>query len=102
MQFFNSWFNLILIAVFGVFAYRFLKFGGLLGAFFGSRVSRTIGKIDLGLGAGSALRVHQLENGNIVVEQSSRVLLGAPTLAFPLNRDNTIRLIALLNEAANA
>jgi hypothetical protein len=104
MQFFNSWFNLIVIAVFGFFAFRFLIFGSLRGAFYGSRVSRKVGEIDIRQRAGSTttLRVFQLADGSIVLEKSSHVLFGAPSQAFGINRDSAIKLVALLKEATNA
>ncbi len=104
MQFPDPLFSLIVIGVLAFIAFRVWKFGGFRGALYGSRVLRTIGEIDLGqrAGATTTLRVHQLENGNIVVEQSSRAMLGASMQGFPLSRDNTIKLIALLKEAANA
>jgi hypothetical protein len=104
VQFPDALFFLVFAAVAGFFLFRFFKYGGLRGALYGSRIARTIGEVDLGrvAGASTTLRVHLLENGTVVVEQSSRALLGASLQGVPMSRENAARLVALLMEAANA
>lgn len=104
MQFPDGLFSLVFAAVVIFFVFRFVKYGGLRGALYGSRIARTIGEVDLGrvAGASTTLRVHLLENGNVVVEQSSRALLGVSLQGVPMSRENAGRLVALLEEAANA
>jgi hypothetical protein len=97
-------FFVVFAGVAGFFLFRFIKYGGLRGALYGSRIARTLDEIDLGRAAGTTttLRVHLLENGNVVVEHSSRALLGASIQGFPMNRENANRLVSLLKEATNA
>jgi hypothetical protein len=100
MQFIDGLFFLVFAAVASFFVFRFFKYGGLRGALYGSRIVRTIGEVDLGRVAGTTttLRVHLLENGSVVVEQSSRALLGASLQGVPMSRENAGRLIALLRK----
>ncbi len=51
------------------------------------------------MGATTTLRVHILDDGQIVLEQSSRAALGASLSGLPLTSAETDRLIALLQQA---
>jgi hypothetical protein len=101
MEVIDNLFWIPFAAVAGFFLYRFLKHGSLRGMLYGSPVARTIGEVELGrkLGATTTLRVHILDNGQIVLEQSSRATLGASLSGLPLSSDETDRLIALLQQA---
>jgi hypothetical protein len=93
------WIPFAALAVF--FLYRFLKHRSLRGMLYGSAVARTIGEIPLGqrMGATTTLRVHILENGQIVLEQSSRAALGASLSGIPLSAAEADSLVALLQQA---
>jgi hypothetical protein len=97
---FDSLFPLVFVAIAGYFLYRFVKYGGLRGVLYGSTVARTIGEIPLPRRAGTTttLRVHILEDGRIVLEQSSRALLAASISGLPMNSADVDRLIALLRQ----
>ena len=83
------------------FLYRFVKYGGLRGALYGSAVARTVGEVELerSSGATTTLRVHVLEDGRIILEVSSRATLAATMHGYPMSADNTGQLIALLQQA---
>ena len=51
------------------------------------------------MGTTTTLRVHVLEDGQIVLEQSSRALLAASMNGTPLTVTEADRLIALLQQA---
>jgi hypothetical protein len=88
-------------AVAAYFLYRFLRHGSLRGMLYGSSVSRTIGEVEIGrwMGTTTTLRVHVLENGKIVLENSSRAFLAASISGTPLSTSQADRLIALLQQA---
>jgi len=83
------------------FLNRFVKYGGLRGALYGSAVARTAGEVELerSSGATTTLRVHVLEDGRIILEVSSRATLSATMHGYPMSADNTGQLIALLQQA---
>ena len=97
-------FYAIPLGIAAFFLFRFLKYGGFRGALYGSRVVRTVGELELGrkAGATATLRVHVLENGDIVLEQSARALLGASINGIPLSRDHARTVAELLKRAADA
>ena len=91
----------VIVAVFGYFVFRFFKHGGLRGALYGSPVVKTFGDIQLArfAGATSTLRVHLLEDGRIVLEQSSRAMLAASMRGIPMGPIDADQLIKLLQRA---
>jgi len=101
MEVLDNFFWVPIAAIAAFFLYRFLTHGGLRGMLYGSAVARTIGEVELGrrMATTTTLRVHVLENGQIVLEQSSRALLAASMNGTPLSTDETDRLIALLQQA---
>ena len=64
----------VVAALLGYFGFRFFKYRGFRGAFYGSRLVRTVGELQLQpfLGISTKLRVHVLEDGRIVLEKSRR------------------------------
>ena len=84
-----------------IILFRILKYGGIRGALYGAAVARTIGEIELTrkMGLALMLRVHVLENDQIVIEQSSRGTLSSSISGIPLNNSETDKLIALLQQA---
>lgn len=101
MEGFDKFFLIPFVVVVGFFVYRFLKHGGMRGMLYGSGVARTVGEVQLERRRGmtTTLRVHVLENGEVVLEQSSRALLAASINGVPLSSTEADRLIALLKEA---
>jgi hypothetical protein len=101
MEVLDNYFWVPFAALAAFFLYRILKHGSLRGMLYGSAVARTIGEVDLGrrMGATTTLRIHVLENGQIVLEQSSRAALGASLSGMPLSTAEADRLIALLQQA---
>jgi hypothetical protein len=85
----------------GWFLYRFVRHGGLRGVLYGSAVSRTVGEVEVAHygSTRTILRVHVLEDGRIVLEQSTRALLAASMNGHPLTADQADRLIFLLQQA---
>jgi hypothetical protein len=83
------------------FLYRFIKYGGLRGALYGSAIARTVGEVELDRSTSmtTTLRVHVLEDGRIILEVSSRATLAATMHGYPMSADNTAQLIALLQQA---
>ena len=104
MEIFDSIIPIIIFFCFCFFLFRFFKFSGLRGMIYGSRVADTFGEIDLGKKAGTnnILRVHKLENGKIVVEQTSKAIFGASMQGFPMERNKAIELIQSLQKATDA
>src|SRR5262245_50208326 len=88
-------------AVAAFLLFRFLKYGGMRGMLYGSAVARTVGEVELERkwGITTTLRVHVLENGKVVLEQSSRALLSASLNGNLLSQSEAERLIALLQQA---
>ena len=88
-------------AIAGYFVFRLIKYGGLRGALYGSAIARTIGEVELSQVSGvkHTLRVHVLENGRIVLEQSSRTMLSASLHGLPMTTDDADRLVSLLQQA---
>ena len=101
MDVLDSYFWVPFAALAAFFLYRFLRYGSLRGMLYGSVVARTLGEVELDrrMGATTTLRVHVLENGQIVLEQSSRAALGASLSGIPISTAETDRLIALLQQA---
>lgn len=95
---------IIFIAVYLLIRLKPFSSGGLKGLIYGSPVKKTFRDIDLGKrgGANNVLRVHQLENGEIVVEQSSKAILAASVQGFPMQPSQALQLIQSLQEATNA
>ena len=95
----------LFFVVFGTFVvyflYRFIKYGGLRGALYGSAIARTVGEVELERSSGmtTTLRIHVLEDGRIVLEISSRAMLAAKLQGYPMSADNTQQLIAMLQQA---
>ncbi len=91
-----------LIACFvAYFGHRVLKYGGLRGALYGSRVARVVGVIDLGRSglAKTKLKVLELEDERIVLEQSSTAILAASIHGLPLTGERVDELIELFEKA---
>ncbi len=104
MQWDDALFYIPFLAFVAFFLFRLLKHGGLRGAMYGSKVARTIGEIDLGRrsGAHTTLRVHLLENGEVVVEQSMRAMLGASIQGAQMSKEHAKALLTLLKVATDA
>ena len=87
-----------------ILLFRILKYGGLRGAIYGAPVARTVGEIELlrKMGSSMMLRVHVLEDGRIVIEQSARAPLAASISGIPLSTTETDRLIAMLQQARSS
>jgi hypothetical protein len=85
----------------GWFIYRFVRYGGLRGALYGSAVSRTVGEVEIEHygSTRTTLRVHVLEDGRIVLEQSTRALLAASMTGHPMTAGQADHLISLLQQA---
>lgn len=94
----------VVVAIFGMFVYRFFRHDGLLGALYGSRIARTIGEVDLGKqhGASTMIRVYILENDKIVIEHSSKTAFGASVQGVPMEKDAAIQVLQHLKTAVNA
>ena len=101
MELLDNFFWVPFAVVAAIVLFRVLRHGGLRGALYGSAVAKTIGEIELGrkIGTTMTLRVHVLEDGQIVVEQASRAPFGASLTGIPLNTAQTDQLIALLQRA---
>ena len=93
----------ILIAcVFGFFGFRVLKHGGLSGALYGSKVLSELAEVDLESSsslASSRVRILQLEDGRIAVEQVSKAPLGASKNGFALTQVQASELAKALSAA---
>lgn len=91
----------LIAAVLGYFVFRFFKHGGFRGALYGSPVAKTFGDLQLAryAGATTTLRVHLLEDGRIVLEQTSRALLSVSLRGIPMGPIDADQLIKLLQRA---
>ena len=91
----------VIAAVVGYFIFRFFKYGGFRGALYGSPVAKTFGDLQLAryAGATTTLRVHLLEDGRIVLEQSSRAMLSASMSGIPMGPIDADQFIQLLQRA---
>ena len=94
----NVAFALVSLAIFGVLIFRVVKYGGVRGMLYGSRIVRTIGEIQLEPRAGSTgvLRVHVLADGRVVVERVSRSRLSSTLNGVPMDRASVAKLIDVL------
>ena len=94
-------FAVVFLGVFTFFIVRFVKYGGFRGALYGSRVLQTFGDLELARfgGARTILRVHVLEDGRIVLEQSSRATLAASVSGIPMGPFDVDQLIHFLQQA---
>src|SRR5262245_22966041 len=101
MEIIDRFFWVPFAAIAAFLLYRFLKYGSLRGMLYGSRVAREIGEVELRkwLGTRTTLRVLVLENGQIVLESSSRAVMAASLSGTPLSAAETDQLIALLQQA---
>ena len=101
MEALDNFFWVPFVAIGAFILYRFIKYGGFRGALYGSTVTRTVGEVELtrSLGASTTLRVHVLENGQIILEQSSRALVAASVSGMPLTAAQADALISLLQQA---
>jgi hypothetical protein len=97
----ESLFFLAFGSVVAWFLYRLLKYGGFRGAMYGSRVARTVGELALErrLGASKTLRVHVLEDGRIVLEETTRASLSIAMTGTTMSPAETDRLLGLLQQA---
>lgn len=96
--------TLFFIVFFSVVAYmvfRAVKYGGLRGAMYGGRVVATFGDVEVERTGTmkSVMRVLVLDDGRIVLEQSSRALLAASMSGIPMNPANADQLIQFLQLA---
>ena len=96
--------KLFFIVFFGIvaaFVYRAVKYGGFRGAMYGGRVVATFGDVEVERTGTmkSVMRVHVLDDGRIVLEQSSRALLAASMSGVPMNPVNVDQLISFLQQA---
>jgi hypothetical protein len=93
-----------ILSVIAYFVYRFIKHGGWRGALYGSTVVKTFGDLQLPGQAGStiSLRVHVLEDGRIILEQSARALLAASVNGISMGVLDADQLIKLLQQARDA
>jgi hypothetical protein len=101
MQLLDQYFWVPFVAIGAYLLYRLVKHGGWRGMLYGSAVARTIGELKLArrMGASTTLRVHVLENGQIVLEHSSRALMAASINGTPLSTSEADTLISLLQQA---
>ena len=97
-------FAIVFLTVFGFFIVRFVKYGGLRGALYGGRVVETFGDVEVSRygSTKTVLRVLLLEDGRIVLEQSSRAVLAASMSGFPMSPSEAERLIQFLQQARAA
>jgi hypothetical protein len=97
----ESLFFAVFAIVAGWFIFRFVKYGGLRGALYGSAIARTVGELaldDPGT-VRTTLRVHVLEDGRTVLEVSSRTSLSIRMMGYPMTSGNVDELVALLQGA---
>jgi hypothetical protein len=86
-------FTVVFLTVVGFFVVRFVKYGG--------RVIRTLGDVEV-LRYGSTksvIRALLLEDGRIVLEQSSRAMLAASMSGIPMAPSDADQLIHFLQQA---
>jgi hypothetical protein len=78
--------------------YQVISKGGLKGAVFGSKISKTIGEIKLKEGGLSSqvLRVHLLENGDVGIEQTAKAFFGFSVTGFTLTQQQSEDLVMFL------
>jgi len=92
--------------VFGIFAFRFVKYGGLKASFFGAPIRNTVGEFQLKQTGAltTTLRVHVLEGPsgaqNIGLEVSQKAIGGFSIRFFRFSRGEAGELVRLLEEAA--
>lgn len=103
MEALDNFFWVPFAAIGAFILYRFIKYGGFRGALYGSAVVRTVGEVELDrrMGASTTLRVHVLENGQIILEQSSRALVAASVSGMALTAAQAEALSALLQQAGS-
>jgi hypothetical protein len=94
------------VLVIGVFVFRFVKYGGIKASFFGARIRNTVGEFQLKQSGAltTTMRVHLLEGSaggqNIGLEVSQKAIGGFSVRFFRFSREETGKLVRLLDEAA--
>jgi hypothetical protein len=96
----------IFVAVLGLFAWRYLRSGSLVGALLGGKLTETIGEISLSSHALSSrvLRVSLMaalpgESPELALSITSKAALGASVVPFKLSHAQALELISLLQRA---
>jgi hypothetical protein len=94
-------FAIAFITVVGFFVFRAVKYGGLRGALYGGRVVETFGDVEVSRygSTRTLLRVLLLEDGRIVLEQSTRAVLAVSLSGFPMVPSEADQLIQFLQQA---
>jgi hypothetical protein len=94
-------FIFVIIAFFALsFIYKIIKNGGFKGALFGSPINQTIGEvIESGKFIKSSLKIHQLANGKIGIELTSKTIGSYQVMPLSLTKIETENLISLLKSA---
>jgi len=94
------------LAVFAFFAWRYFRYGSLVGALLGGRLAETIGEIPLSSRAMSSrvLRISLMqarpgESPALALAITSKAALGASVVPFKLTHSQALELIALLRRA---
>jgi hypothetical protein len=106
---FDDYFWLLPVAIFGFFAWRFMRSGSLTGAMLGGRIVNTVGEIALRSSAftSSVLKVHVFETKSDVTPQVALTIVSKAPLAvsmvpYKLSRDQAKQLAVLLEQAASS
>jgi hypothetical protein len=96
-----------LIIAFGLMAYRYVRFGSLLGMAVGARVVRSVGKVESerAMGSRRTLEVHVLEPdpaqpSMVAVAETTRGNGAWKISAFKLSAEQARELARLLEQAA--
>ncbi len=94
-------FAVAFVTVAGFFITRLVKYGSFRGALYGARVIATFGDVEVQRNGSTAtsIRVHALEDGRIVLEQSTRALLAYRADGIPMGPIDADRLIHYLQQA---
>jgi hypothetical protein len=106
MPTFNQIFPFVPMAIFAFFAWRYFRYGSLVGALLGGKLTETIGEIPLssqGLSS-RVLRVSLMaaqpgETPELALAITSKAALGASVVPFKLSRTQALELISLLQRA---
>lgn len=83
------------------FIYQVISKGGIKGALFGSKVIRTLGEIPLKESGfyRQYLRIHNLENGNVGIELTSRAPFGFSMNGYSITKLQVDQLIIFLQNS---